>query len=172
TLKYWFNFIDNETQRQRRGKTLSFELPNSNIITEKLTNINKFNSLVSKSAGGLVSKIVGGTSGVVGTAISSAVGTTRKEVFRTSSDISNYSTTLWTLMSKKNAFYCISIHVSIVKDFVEYQMKQKRVFDYHLKKYVLNEWLNYEYEFLTREKAIWGPAYGSKRLDKWMLDMK
>lgn len=172
TLKYWFNFIDNENQRQRRKtNSLSFELPNSSIITEKLTNINKFNSMVTKSAGGLVSKIVGGTSGVVGTAISTAVGTTRKEVFRTSSDISNYSFTLWTLMPKKDAIYWISVHTNIIKEFVEYQMKQKRIFDYHLKKYILNDWLNYEYEFLTRENAIWGPSHGSKRLDKWMLDM-
>ena len=172
TIKYWFNFIDNENQRQRKKlASLSFDLPNSNIITEKFTNINKFNNLVTKSAGGLVSKIVGGTTGVVGNAISTAVGTTRKEVFRTSSDISNYSTPFWTLMSKKDAFYWVSIHTSINKHYVEYQMKQKHIFDVHLKKFILNEWLNYEYEFLIREKAIWGPAYGSKRLDKWMLDM-
>lgn len=172
TLKYWFNFIDNENQRQRRKpNSLSFELPNSNVITEKLTNMNKFNSLVSKSAGGFVSKIVGGTSGVVGSAISSAVGTTRKEVFRTSSDISNYSTTIWTLLPRKDVFYWMGVHASIIGDFVEHQIRQKHIFDCHLKKYVLTEWLNYEYEFLTREKAIWGPTYGSKRLDKWMLDM-
>ncbi|XP_017491941.1 PREDICTED: WD repeat and FYVE domain-containing protein 3-like, partial [Rhagoletis zephyria] len=81
------------------------------------------------------------------------------------------STALWTVMPRKDALYWTSIHASIIRDFVEHQVRQKRILDYHLKKYVLTEWLNYEYEFLTREKAIWGPTYGSRRLDKWMLDM-
>lgn len=174
TLKVWLTYIDGESQKHRRKpNSLSFDLPipNSTIITEKLTNINKFNNLVTKSAGGLVSKIVGGTSGVVGTAISSAVGSTRKEIFRTASDASNYSVAVWALMPKEDVFYWSAVHASIVKDFLEFQLRQKQISDYHLRKYILHEWLNYEYEFLTREKAIWGPQYGSKRLDKWMLDM-
>ena len=200
TLRFWHAYLDGEHQRQRRKlNSLSFDQQalgggggsgsgGTNIITEKLTNMNKFNNLVSKSAGGFVSKIVGGTSGVVGTAISSAVGTAtgrKTDVFRTaSSDLassttssssllssSSNSTALWTVMPRKDALYWTSIHASIIRDFVEHQVRQKRILDYHLKKYVLTEWLNYEYEFLTREKAIWGPTYGSRRLDKWMLDM-
>lgn len=174
SLKYWSNFIENENQRIKRKPTsLSFDLsmPNTNIISEKLTNINKLNNLT-KSAGGFVSKIVG-TSGVVGSAISSAVGTTRKEVFRTGSTADSTTTPVnkWTLMSKNDVMYCTSIHESIVKNFINFQLKQKRTMDYNLRKYIFNEWLNNEYEFLTREKAIWGPQYGSKRFDKWMLDM-
>ncbi|OTF75821.1 hypothetical protein BLA29_007382, partial [Euroglyphus maynei] len=115
----------------------------------------------------------------VGNAISSAVGTTRKEVFRSSlssdSAHSLHSSTIiippWTLMSKNDCIYWTSIHKLIVKNFVNFQAKQKRTLDYNLRKYVYNEWLNNEYEFLTRERTIWGPLYGSKRFDKWMLDM-
>ncbi|KAH7637627.1 ph domain associated with beige/beach domain containing protein [Dermatophagoides farinae] len=183
TLKCWSNYIEQESQRLKKKpatSSLSFDLPlpNSNVLTEKFTNINKLNNLVTKSAGGLVSKIVGGTSGVVGSAISSAVGTTRKEVFRSSSSSDSthsphHSTLipLWTLMSKNDVMYWSSIHELIVKNFVNFQAKQKRTLDYNLRKYVYNEWLNSEYEFLTRERTIWGPLYGSKRFDKWMMDM-
>lgn len=177
TLKYWYSYIDAENQRQRRKPTnpLSFDLPNlpnpTSLISEKLTNINKFNNLVTKSAGGLVSKIVGGTSGVVGSALSTAVGSAKKEMFRTNSEAMATSPALWTMVMKHNVLKCHSIQTSIIEDFINYNRKQKQMLDLHLSRYVLSEWLNNEYEYLTREKAIWGPSYGSKRLDKWKLDM-
>lgn len=200
TLKYWFNYIESENQRHQKkvaassaaatasastvtssstnSSTSSFEMPTllpssaSNMIQEKLTHMNKFNSLMAKSgAGGLVSKIVGGTSGMVGTAISSAVGTARKEMFRTNSDCLVPTNCWWTLRGRQEALGAIVCHVNLIRDFIQFNISQKQVLDYHLRKYVHSEWLNYEYEFLVREKAIWGPEYGSKRFDKWVLDM-
>ncbi|KPM06463.1 PH domain associated with Beige/BEACH domain containing protein [Sarcoptes scabiei] len=172
SLKFWINYLESEKQRlKRKPPNVPFDLSLSapNVITEKLTNINKLNNLVTKSAGGLVSKIVVGTSGVVGSAISSAVGTTRKEVSRTNSGSSSESNNL--MISEQDFLYWTAIHGLIVKNFITFRIKQKRTLDSNLRKYIFNEWLNNEYEFLTRERAIWGPLYGSKRFDKWMLDL-
>ena len=59
----------------------------------------------------------------------------------------------------------------LISDFIELQVKQKTQSDLHLMKYVYDDWIASEYELLIRERAIWGPEYGSKCLDKWKLDM-
>ncbi|CAG2101979.1 unnamed protein product [Medioppia subpectinata] len=182
TLKIWVNYIEYEQQRQRRraAGNSSLDSPSVSsptaIITEKLANINKFNSLVSKSAGGLVSKIVGGTTGVVSGVVNTAVSVgaaARKEAFRNSvSDSLVQGTTQpWLLMTKSEVIQWTAIHLSIINDFIELQLKQKIQSDFHLMKYVYDDWIVAEYDLLVRERAIWGPDYGSKCLDKWKLDM-
>jgi hypothetical protein len=182
TLRIWVNYIESEQQRQRRkcGSSASLDSPSLSsppaFISEKLANINKFNNLVSRSAGGLVSKIVGGTTGVVGSVVSTAVSVgaaARKEAFRNSlSDSQNQGPAQpWSLMTRQEVQQWTTIHLSIINDFIDFQLKQKAQSDYHLLKYVYDDWLASEYEFLLRERAIWGPEYGSKYLDKWKLDM-
>ncbi|XP_054166813.1 WD repeat and FYVE domain-containing protein 3-like [Oppia nitens] len=182
TLKVWVNYIEYEQQRQRRraAGTSSLDSPSVSsptaIISEKLANINKFNSLVSKAGGGFVSKIVGGTTGVVSGVVSTAVSVgaaARKEAFRNSfsDSLIQGSPQPWLLMTKNEVFQWTTIHLSIINDFIELQLKQKTQSDYHLMKYVYDDWIVSEYELLIRERAIWGPDYGSRNLDKWKLDM-
>jgi hypothetical protein len=124
----------------------------------------------------LVSKIVGGTTGVVGSVVSTAVSVgaaARKEAFRNSlSDSQNQGPAQpWLLMTRQEVQQWTAIHLSIINDFIDFQLKQKAQSNFHLLKYVFDDWLASEYEFLLRERAIWGPEYGSKYLDKWKLDM-
>ena len=182
TLKVWVNYIEYEQQRQRRRATGATSLDSPSVssptamFSEKLANINKFNNLVSKSAGGLVSKLVGGTTGVVSGVVNTAVSVgaaARKEAFRNSfsDSINTGAAQPWLLMSKQEVFEWTAIHLSIINDFIDFQLKQKTQSDYHLMKYVFDDWIASEYELLIRERAIWGPDYGSKCLDKWKLDM-
>lgn len=60
-------------------------------------------------------------------------------------------------------------HVSIIEDYIESQLSQKN-HKLALHKYLCDEWLDIEYEILLRERAVFGPDYGSV-LDKWCLDM-
>ena len=182
SLKIWVNYIEHEQQRQRRKtpSTSSMDSPSvsspTGIISEKLANINKFNNMVSKSAGGLLSRVVGGTTGVVTGVVNTAVSVgaaARKEAFRTSfSDSLNQGTSSpWLVMNRNDVEEWTGIHLSIINDFIEFHLKQKTQSDYHLMKYVYDDWIASEYELLIRERAIWGPEYGSKCLDKWKLDM-
>lgn len=182
SLKIWVNYIEHEQQRQRRKttSTSSMDSPSvsspTSLLSEKLANINKFNNMVSKSAGGLLSKVVGGTTGVVSGVVSTAVSVgaaARKEAFRNSfSDSMNQGNSQpWLVMTKKEVYDWTGIHLSIINDFIEFHLKQKIQSDFHLMKYVFDDWVASEYELLIRERAIWGPDYGSKCLDKWKLDM-
>lgn len=60
-------------------------------------------------------------------------------------------------------------HISIIEDYIKSQHSQKN-HKLALHKYLCDEWLDIEYEILLRERALFGPEYGSK-LDKWCLDM-
>ena len=184
TLRVWINYIEYEQQKQRRKNPnihASLDSPSTssptNILSEKFANINKFNNLVTKSAGGFVSKIVGGTTGVVGTAISTAVGTVgsvtaRKEAFRNSTtDSLAQPVQPWLLMNKQEVHQWTLMHLSIINDLIEFNYRQKIQSDHHLAKYVYEDWIATEAEMLVRERAIWGPDYGSQQFDKWKLDM-
>ena len=177
SLKIWVNYIEHEQQRQRRKtpSTSSMDSPSvsspTGIISVKLANINKFNNLVSKSAGGLLSRVVGGTTGVVTGVVNTAVSVgaaARKEAFHTSfSDSLNQGTSSpWLVMNRNDVEEWTGIHLSIINDFIEFHLKQKTQSDYHLMKYVYDDWIASEYELLIRERAIWGPEYGCKCLDK------
>ncbi|XP_029841953.2 WD repeat and FYVE domain-containing protein 3 [Ixodes scapularis] len=61
------------------------------------------------------------------------------------------------------------VHVSIVQELVDMQLKRHQQSHQHLQKDVFEDWLQTESE-LTQERGLWGPVEGSP-LDKWMLDM-
>lgn len=61
------------------------------------------------------------------------------------------------------------VHVSIVQELVDMQLKRHQQSQQHLQKDVFEDWLQTESE-LTQERGLWGPLEGSI-LDKWMLDM-
>nr|XP_037269371.1 WD repeat and FYVE domain-containing protein 3-like isoform X4 [Rhipicephalus microplus] len=61
------------------------------------------------------------------------------------------------------------VHVSIVQELVDLQLKRHQQSQQHLLKDVFEDWLQTESE-LTQERGLWGPVEGSA-LDKWMLDM-
>lgn len=178
--KYWANYIESERIRQRRGRSLSHlsldsptEKDPTSLITEKLGKINK----VVGSGGNFVSKIVGNTTGAVQGAISNAVGSSiKKEVFKTSlscdhKDISRVSIPPWDLMSFSEVTTKTFNHIQLIEQLVDLYMKQKCQSDAHLLKFVYEDWIACENELLTRERAVWGPEYGSKHFDKWQLDM-
>lgn len=60
-------------------------------------------------------------------------------------------------------------HISIIDDYIKSQLSQKN-HKLALHKYLCDEWLDTEYEILLRERALFGPDYGS-RLEKWCLDL-
>ena len=60
-------------------------------------------------------------------------------------------------------------HLCIVKDLVEYQYKQHQQCDHHMRRFLLEEWIQTETE-LMRERGLWGPPLGTP-LEKWQLDM-
>ncbi|RWS13484.1 WD repeat and FYVE domain-containing protein 3-like protein [Dinothrombium tinctorium] len=177
-LKIWVNYIESEQHRQRRNRMssyLSLDSPSSAsptaLITEKFSNINKLTKVVGGGAG-LVSKIVGGTTGAVSGAISTAVGgSIKKDVFKTPDQLVKSSVPVWNLMSFNEVELWTLTHISIITDLVELQLKQKYQGDAHLLKYVYDDWIAAENELLVRERAIWGPDYGSRQFDKWKLDM-
>lgn len=72
-------------------------------------------------------------------------------------------------LSHKQILQANLTHVSIIEDYIRSQTSQK---DHKLAlhKYLCDEWLDLEYEILLRERALFGPDYGSE-LDKWCLDM-
>ncbi|RWS31727.1 WD repeat and FYVE domain-containing protein 3-like protein, partial [Leptotrombidium deliense] len=178
TLKVWVNYIESEQNRQRRGRIstyLSLDSPSSSsptaLISEKFSNINKLTKVVGGGAG-LVSKIVGGTTGAVSGAISTAVGgSLKKDVFKGSDQMMKNSIPIWNLMPFTEVELWTLTHISIITDLVELQLKQKYQGDTHLLKYVYDDWIVTEHELLIREKAVWGPDYGSVQYDKWKLDM-
>ncbi|XP_064458168.1 WD repeat and FYVE domain-containing protein 3-like isoform X2 [Ornithodoros turicata] len=61
------------------------------------------------------------------------------------------------------------VHISIVQELVDLQVKRHQQNQLHLQKDVFEDWLQMESE-LTQERGLWGSPVGSP-LDKWMLDM-
>uniref|UniRef100_A0A8C4PW64 WD repeat and FYVE domain containing 3 n=1 Tax=Eptatretus burgeri TaxID=7764 RepID=A0A8C4PW64_EPTBU len=60
-------------------------------------------------------------------------------------------------------------HIAIVRDLVDFQLRQYGELQQNTLKYVSEEWAVLEGD-LSRERSLWGPPVGS-HLDKWMLDM-
>lgn len=178
--KYWTNYIESEKSRSKRGRSsshLSIDSPTekdpTSLITEKLVKINK----VVGSGGNFVSKIVGNTTGAVQGAISNAVGSSiKKEVFKTSlscdhKDVFRTPMPVWDLLPFTEVTAKTFANIHFVEHLVDTFIRQKCQSDTHLLKFVYEDWIACENEVLTRERAVWGPDYGSKHFDKWHLDM-
>lgn len=189
--RYWTSFVESQQrpksrlqQRHHEQATGASTTSAVNLLSGKLSRV--------VNAANFVSRVVGATAGtmasnvnLVGEKFSQNRSNRREPAVRTKSDLqaSSYNHSSMQSQTRTNQdtplFKCTfnnlqmdevsRVHVSIIKGYIQSHISQKE-HKLALHRYVCDEWLETEYEVLLRERAIFGPDYGSE-LDKWCLDL-
>jgi len=195
--RFWLKYVEGE-QKPRQRLPRHCEQPPSvgtstavHILSGRLTRV--------VNAANFVSRVVGATAGsmasnvnLVGEKLTQTRSTKRESFSKTNAEHSSFSPTTvssqsqgcsmqsfssanqdqlfkYPAMSKSQVEDAIQTHISIIVDYIETQLSQTNQ-KLALHKYLCDEWYDVEYEMLLRERALFGPDYGSK-LDKWCLDL-